>query len=65
MRSGIYKIVKRPTRRLAAQASGAAGSRFSPHTFRHTAAVHWLASGVEVHVIRAWLDHVSLETTHR
>ena len=37
----------------------------SPHTFRHTAACHLLESGVDVNVIRAWLGHVSLETTNR
>ena len=60
-RSGIHKIVKRHTRTLTAPN----GSRVSPHTFRHTAAVHLLESGVEVNVIRAWLGHVSLETTYR
>lgn len=37
----------------------------SPHIFRHTTAVHLLEAGVEVNVIRAWLGHVSLETTNR
>ena len=32
---------------------------------RHTTAVHLLEAGVEVNVIRAWLGHVSLETTNR
>jgi integrase/recombinase XerD len=36
-----------------------------PATWRHTAAVHLLESGVDVNVIRAWLGHVSLETTNR
>ena len=64
-RSGIYKIVQRHARSLPTQAAGAAGGRVSPHTFRHTTAVHLLESGVEVNVIRAWLGHVSLETTYR
>ena len=37
----------------------------SPHTLRHTTAVHLLEAGVEVNVIRGWLGHVSLETTNR
>jgi len=32
---------------------------------RHSTAVHLLEAGVEVNVIRAWLGHVSLETTNR
>jgi site-specific recombinase XerD len=35
----------------------------TPHTFRHTAAVHLVAAGVDVTVIRSWLGHVHLDTT--
>jgi len=31
---------------------------------RHTTAVHLLRSGVDINTIRAWLGHVSLDTTH-
>ena len=41
------------------------GRRVSPHTFRHTAAVHLLEAGVEVNVIRGWLGHADLSTTNR
>ena len=37
----------------------------SPHTIRHTTAVHLLRAGVDINTIRAWLGHVSLETTSR
>lgn len=61
-RFGIYKIV----RRHAAQFDDAhVGRRASPHLFRHTAAVHMLEAGVEVNVIRGWLDHSDLTTTNR
>jgi len=36
----------------------------STHTIRHTTAVHLLRSGVDINTIRAWLGHVSLNTTH-
>jgi len=35
----------------------------TPHTFRHTAAVHLVAAGVDVTVIQSWLGHVHLDTT--
>ena len=38
--------------------------RISTHTIRHTTAVHLLRSGVDINTIRAWLGHVSLDTTH-
>ena len=31
---------------------------------RHTTAVHLLRSGVDINTIRAWLGHVSLDTTN-
>lgn len=62
-RFGIYKIVHRHTRSLLKP--NESRRRISPHTFRHTAAVHLLEAGVEVNVIRGWLGHVSLETTNR
>ena len=61
-RFGIYKIV----RRHAGQLDDARTQRqVSPHTFRHTAAVHLLEAGVEVNVIRGWLGHADLTTTNR
>lgn len=62
-RFGIYKIVRRHASCL--DTAGAHPRRITPHLFRHTAAVHLLESGVEVNVIRAWLGHVSLDTTYR
>jgi site-specific recombinase XerD len=64
-RFGIYKIVRHHTRHLTKRSAGLKSKSISPHVFRHSAAVGLLESGVEANVIRAWLGHVSLETTHR
>jgi site-specific recombinase XerD len=61
-RSGIDKIVRRQASSLDDPRTG---RRVSPHTFRHTAAVHLLEAGLEVYVIRGWLGHADLTTTHR
>jgi site-specific recombinase XerD len=37
----------------------------SPHTLRHTTAMHLLQAGVDLTVIALWLGHESPETTHR
>jgi integrase/recombinase XerD len=62
-RFGIYKIVRRHARRLA-PANGRPW-HLGPHVLRHTTAVHLLEAGVDVNVIRGWLGHASLDTTHR
>ena len=64
-RFGIYKIVRRHTEILEKRNAKGKLCVISPHTFRHTTAVHLLEAGVEVNVIRAWLGHVSLDTTNR
>lgn len=38
--------------------------RISPHTIRHTTAMHLLQSGVDISVIALWLGHESPITTH-
>lgn len=39
--------------------------KVSPHTIRHTTAMHLLQSGVAFSVIALWLGHESTTTTHR
>lgn len=41
-----------------------ADKRISPHTWRHTAAVHLIAAKVDPAIIRSWLGHASLDTTN-
>lgn len=64
-RYGIYKIVKKHTQFLIKKKTDMSCLSISPHTFRHTTAMHLLESGVEMNVIRGWLGHVSLDTTQR
>ena len=61
-RYGIYKIIRPHGGDLD---DARTGRTVSPHVFRHTAAVHLLAAGVEVNVIRGWLGHADLTTTNR
>jgi integrase/recombinase XerD len=56
---------------IAHRVAGAAKSfpslltrKVTPHTFRHTTAMHLLQSGVDLNMIRSWLGHASIETTH-
>jgi integrase/recombinase XerD len=63
-RFGLYKIVRRHAQHIIKHASDGRRRSISPHIWRRSTAVHLLESGVEVNVIRAWLGHVSLETTN-
>ena len=63
-RFGIYKIVRRHSQRFDRKTVRGQSGHITPHVFRHTAAAHLLEAGVEVNVIRAWLGHVSLQTTN-
>ncbi len=63
-RFGVHRIVKAYAVETAKQVESMLAKRISPHTLRHTTAVHLLRAGVDINTIRAWLGHVSLDTTH-
>ena len=64
-RYGVHGLVARVANRAAETVTSLRDKRVSPHTVRHTTAVHLLRAGVDINTIRAWLGHVSLETTNR
>ena len=63
-RFGIHALVERYAAMVAASLPSLANKRVSPHTIRHTTATHLLRAGVDINTIRAWLGHVSLNTTN-
>ena len=63
-RFGIYQLVQRTVAQARQTTPSLNTKRVSPHTLRHTCAVHLLRAGVDINTIRAWLGHVSLDTTH-
>jgi len=64
-RFGIHAMVERLVARAATRVPSLKTKQVSPHSVRHTTAVHLLRAGVDINTIRAWLGHVSLETTNR
>lgn len=62
-RYGIHTLVERHARRAASKVPSISKKRISPHTIRHTTACHLLRAGVDINTIRAWLGHVSVDTT--
>lgn len=63
-RFGVYEIVTRHARSLKDRFPELHRKRPTPHTIRHTCATHLLRAGVDINTIRAWLGHVSLNTTN-
>lgn len=63
-RFGIHRLVTQYAAIAGETVPTLATKRVSPHTVRHTTAVHLLRAGVDINTIRAWLGHVSLDTTH-
>ena len=63
-RYGVHDLVARYGRTVARRLPSLQHKRLSPHTIRHTTATHLLRAGVDINTIRAWLGHVSVDTTN-
>ena len=63
-RFGLRYIIRQCVTKGATDCPQLATKPISPHTFRHTTALHLLQSGVDLNVVRCWLGHASIETTH-
>jgi site-specific recombinase XerD len=64
-RSGVEDRLARAVAAASARRPSLVGKVVSPHTLRHTTAMHLLQAGVDVTVIALWLGHESPETTHQ
>jgi site-specific recombinase XerD len=64
-RSNVAQRLHLAVARAAENEPGILKKAVSPHTLRHTTAMHLLQSGVPFNVIAVWLGHESMNTTHR
>jgi integrase/recombinase XerD len=64
-RSGVEHRLRVALRTAAKRCPTLATRRLSPHTLRHTTAMHLLQSGVDITVIALWLGHEHIATTHQ
>lgn len=64
-RSGVEDRLYQAVLRAAEGCPSLRVKNISPHTLRHTTAMHMLQADVDVELIALWLGHESSETTHQ
>ncbi|OGA53150.1 MAG: integrase [Betaproteobacteria bacterium RIFCSPLOWO2_12_FULL_62_58] len=64
-RSNVAQRLELAVTRAATEQPSIVKKQVSPHTLRHTTAMHLLQSGVPFNVIALWLGHESTTATHR
>ena len=63
-RFGVRYIVAHRVAEAAKICPSLLTRKVTPHTWRHTTAMHLLQSNVDLSMIRSWLGHASIETTN-
>lgn len=63
-RFGVRYIIAHRVTEAATACPSLLTKKVSPHTIRHTTAMHLLQSNVDLNMIRSWLGHASIETTN-
>jgi integrase/recombinase XerD len=63
-RFGVRYIIAHRVSKAADTCPSLLTRRVTPHTIRHTTAMHLLQSNVDLNMIRSWLGHASIETTN-
>lgn len=63
-RSGVEKQLQVAVAKARQRCPSLINKKVSPHTIRHTTAMHLLQSGVDLSVIAMWLGHEDIATTH-
>ena len=64
-RSGVRQRLLVAQQRAAERYPTLIQKKITPHTLRHTTAMHLLQSGVDISLIALWLGHEQIDTTHQ
>lgn len=63
-RFGVRHIIGRYASKAKIQCPSVVPKDLTPHTIRHTTAMHLLRSGNDVNMVSYWLGHAQINTTH-
>jgi integrase/recombinase XerD len=64
-RSGVRQRLLVAQQRAIKYCPSLSARKITPHTLRHTTAMHLLQSGVDLSLIALWLGHEQIDTTHQ
>jgi len=63
-RFGMRYIISQYAAKAQSQCPSLAAKTVTPHTLRHTTAMHLLRAGNDVNMVSYWLGHADINTTH-
>ena len=63
-RFGIRHVIGKYAEAAGAQCPSLTTKTVTPHTIRHTTAMHLLRAGNDINMVRYWLGHADINTTH-
>lgn len=62
-RFGVAYLIQKYVCKAMRKCSSLLKKTVTPHTFRHTTALHLIQSGVDITVVKEWLGHACIKTT--
>jgi len=63
-RFGVHYIIRKYAAKAQIACASITSKSVSPHTIRHTTAMHLLRSGNDINMVSYWLGHADINTTH-
>jgi len=63
-RFGIGYIITQYAHKASLQCPTLSKKTIGPHTFRHSTAMHLLQAGNDINMVKLWLGHADINTTH-